>query len=136
TCWTPRTTTCWAGTRSTSRWATRASTRRSSSSRCSAALVPEHVRVDGAGLAPVEGGEGAHVGLRELEAEHVQVLAQPFAAIGLGDGHVAELNVPAQHHLGGRAGQPLRDANDSGLPQQLAALADRRPRLRHDAVPG
>src|SRR5690606_39152409 len=67
------------------------------------------------------------------EVEHVDVLPDPRRRHGLRDHDVAELEVPAQHHLGRGALVLARDGDDRRDLQQALALAQRRPRLRGDA---
>src|SRR5689334_23420708 len=49
---------------------------------------------------------------RSLEVEQGEVLLHPRRGHGLGEDDVAALDVPAQHHLRGRAADGGRDAPD------------------------
>src|SRR5919206_895607 len=110
-------------------------------------VAPERLARDGvglgaaalAGLQPVDGGHLVGV---ELEVEDVDVLGDALGLHGLGDDRAAVLGPPAEHDLGRRLAVRLRDAADHRILQRrgVAAVAvegdaaDRRPRLREDAV--
>src|SRR2546423_8584709 len=62
----------------------------------------ESVRVRPGSPGLVELADRRHVLVVELEAEHVDVLPDPLGRRRLRENDVAELDVPAQHHLRGR----------------------------------
>ena len=68
----------------------------------------------------------------ELKAEDVQVLPDPGVGAGLGDGDIAQLQVPAQDDLRRRPVVFGREGQDHRVLQDLAA-AQRAPRLGADA---
>ena len=98
-----------------------------------------HVEVVRVGTEPATGSHlryRLHVGLVELEIEDVDVLANSVGVNRLGDHHIAELNVPAQHHLPRRTGLAASDVEDVRIFQQPLALPERPPRFGQDAVRG
>src|SRR5690349_135179 len=92
----------------------------------------ERLRVGADPVALVERADGAHLLVVELEAEDVEVLGDSLGRHRLRDHDVAELEVPADHHLTRGLAVPLRDLDDRGVVEHLA-LRQRAPRLGGDA---
>src|SRR5215475_9700569 len=60
----------------------------------------EGVRVGSGAVAGIESGDRRQVVFGQLEVEEVEVGADPLRGHRLRDHHVAELQVPAEDHLG------------------------------------
>lgn len=96
-------------------------------------------KVSGSGprrLPHVQPGEGGQIRVVQHEVEDVDVLGDARGGDGLRDDDVADLEVPAQHHLGGGPAVLGGELGDRRVLQQALALAQRRPGLGRDAVPG
>lgn len=86
-------------------------------------------------VGPIEGCDPLHLVGAEFEVEQRDVLEDAFRSGGFGDRHAADLHLPPQNHLRGRLPAGLRDRENNRV-VQLLALAQRAPRLGHDAVTG
>ncbi len=99
-------------------------------------LVHRRVLVVRAPVGPGEARERVHLRGRELEGEHVEVLALAVGRRRLGQRHDAELHVPAQDRLDGGDAVGRGDRGDDRVAQQVARAADRAPRLGEDPALG
>ena len=96
---------------------------------------PKRVGVRAEAVAGVQGARRPARPRGQLEVEDVDVLPHPLGAHRLGEDDVAQLDVPAQHDLGGRPAVLRRaSVGQRRVVQQAAALPDRAPRLGRDAV--
>src|ERR1700755_2209342 len=86
-------------------------------------------------VAGIESGDRRQVVFGELEVEDVEVLPYPRRGDRLRDHHVAELQVPAQDHLGDGAVVMGGDRHQGVVLQHLT-LGERAPGLGDDAVLG
>src|SRR3712207_1121022 len=93
------------------------------------------VRVEADPAAPVHPVDRGHLLLGQLETEQVEVLLQPLPAARLREDDVAELQVPAQHHLLRGDAVRLRGTADARVGEDAPELAgaERTPRLDDDA---
>src|SRR5437764_7579308 len=76
--------------------------------------------------------ERGHLVVVEGEVEDVEVRADAFAVGRLRDDREAELKVPAQHDLRGRARVRTGDRRDRLLLQETLTAPERAPRLSDD----
>src|SRR5215469_159551 len=76
-------------------------------------LASERIRVRAGPLATVQGADRLDVLAGQLEVEDVDVLPDPRRGHRLGENNVAALDVPAEHHLGGRLAVPAGNVRDS-----------------------
>ena len=106
----------------------------------------EDIRIGAAAHPRVEGVDAGDLVVAELEVEDLDVLCDARGVRRLRDRRAALLDVPAQHDLGRALAVAFGDGCDGLVVHHAAALvapprverdsADRRPRLREDAVLG
>ncbi|PAV69655.1 hypothetical protein WR25_16419 [Diploscapter pachys] len=85
-------------------------------------------------LLPVERIDRRHILVVQRQVRRREIVAHMFRIGGLGDHRKAMREMPGQHHLRRRLRMLVRDAYDRRVLQQVAALPQRAPALRHDAM--
>src|SRR3954453_2807597 len=109
------------------------SPRTSTISMPSAAVELVRIRPDTARLG--ECRQSGHLGVGQLDVEHVDVLRDPLLVRRLRDDGATELDVPAQHDLRGGLVVRLRDSGHDRIVKHPVAAPERTPRFGDDAVP-